>query len=89
MLNVRTVNQLILAAIFLAALALSVCGQAKNGAEVYAIRNARVVTVTGATIERGTVVIRDGRIAAVGANASVPSNAKVIDAAGLAVYPPD
>jgi imidazolonepropionase-like amidohydrolase len=87
MLNVRTVNQLILAAIFLAALALSVCGQAKNGAEVYAIRNARVVTVTGATIERGTVVIRDGRIAAVGANASVPSNAKVIDAAGLAVYP--
>ncbi|MBI3649658.1 MAG: amidohydrolase family protein [Acidobacteria bacterium] len=55
--------------------------------ETYAIRNARIVTVTGAVIEKGTVVIAKGKIAAVGANVSVPSKARVIDATGLSVYP--
>jgi imidazolonepropionase-like amidohydrolase len=53
----------------------------------FAIRNARIVTVSGATIENGTVVIRDGRIEAVGASVSVPSGAEVIDGKGLSVYP--
>ena len=49
----------------------------------YAIRNARIVTVTGAVIERGTVVIgADGKIAAVGANVAVPNGATSIDANG-------
>src|ERR1041384_286418 len=55
--------------------------------EAYAIRNARIVTVTGAVIEKGTVVIANGKITAVGTSVSVPSNAKVIDATGLSVYP--
>jgi imidazolonepropionase-like amidohydrolase len=55
--------------------------------ESYAIRNARIVTVTGAVIEKGTVVISNGKITAVGAGVSVPSGAKVIDATGLSVYP--
>jgi imidazolonepropionase-like amidohydrolase len=38
-------------------------------------------------IENGTVVISAGKIAAVGTAASVPSGAKVIDGAGLSVYP--
>ena len=55
---------------------------------VYAIRNARIVTVSGPVIERGTVVIgADGKIAAVGANVSVPPNATSIDASGHSVYP--
>jgi imidazolonepropionase-like amidohydrolase len=54
---------------------------------VYAIRNARIVTVTGAIIARGTVLIRDGKIAAVGENVNVPNEAKIIDARGLSVYP--
>lgn len=54
---------------------------------IIAIRNARVVTVSGETIERGTIVVRDGRIAAVGAKVAIPANAKVIDATGLSVYP--
>ncbi|HYX41014.1 MAG TPA: hypothetical protein VE821_04920, partial [Pyrinomonadaceae bacterium] len=53
----------------------------------YAIRNARIVTVTGAEIENGTVVVRDGRIEAVGANVAVPAGAQEIDARGLSVYP--
>jgi imidazolonepropionase-like amidohydrolase len=51
------------------------------------IRNARIVTVSGPDIERGTVVIRDGKIEAVGANVSVPAGAQTIDGNGLSVYP--
>lgn len=53
----------------------------------YAITNARIVPVSGPTIERGTLVIRNGLIAAVGANAAVPGDARVVDGAGLTVYP--
>src|SRR5919205_342969 len=53
----------------------------------FAIRNARIVTVSGPDIENGTVVIRDGKIEAVGANVSVPSGAQTIDGNGLFVYP--
>jgi imidazolonepropionase-like amidohydrolase len=55
---------------------------------VYAITNARIVTVGGPEIARGTVVIgEDGRIHAVGANVQAPAGARTIDASGLTVYP--
>src|SRR5204863_465920 len=41
----------------------------------------------GAPIESGTLVIRGGVIDAVGANASVPADADVIDGKGLTIYP--
>ena len=53
----------------------------------YAIRNAKIVTVSGAEIARGTVVIAGGKIQAVGADVAVPSGAQSIDAAGLTIYP--
>jgi imidazolonepropionase-like amidohydrolase len=53
----------------------------------FAIVNARVVTVSGGIIEKGTVLIENGKIAAVGSNISVPSKAQIIDATGLSVYP--
>src|SRR3974377_2426303 len=52
-----------------------------------AIRNARIVTVSGPAVERGTVIIRDGLIEAAGADATVPADAWVIDGQGLTVYP--
>jgi len=60
---------------------------AQQAANVTVIRNAKIVTVTGAVIERGSVLIRDGKIAEVGARVAAPANAKVIDATGLSVYP--
>ncbi len=54
---------------------------------VFVIRNARIVTVSGADIENGTIVLRDGKIEAVGANVTVPAGAGEIDARGLSVYP--
>ena len=59
----------------------------RNAVDTYAITNARIVPVLGATIERGTVVIRDGLIASVGANVTAPADARVIDGNGLTVYP--
>ncbi len=53
----------------------------------YAIRNARIITVSGAEIENGTIVIRDGKIDQVGASVPVPAGAQEIDARGLYVYP--
>ena len=53
----------------------------------YVIRNARIVTVSGADIENGAVLIRDGKIEAVGANVNAPSGAHSIDGRGLSVYP--
>jgi hypothetical protein len=55
--------------------------------EAYAIRGAQIVTVTGATIPKGTVVVRNGLIEAVGADVAIPGDAKVIDGNGLTVYP--
>ena len=51
------------------------------------ITHAKIFTLAGNPIEDGTVVIHDGKIAAVGASVSIPPGAKVIDAAGLQVYP--
>jgi len=52
-----------------------------------AIRNATVHPVTSESIRNATVVIRDGRIEAVGADVKIPEGAHKIDAAGLHVYP--
>lgn len=56
----------------------------------YAITNARIVTAAAqgpGTIERGTIVIRNGVIHAVGASVVTPADARVIDGNGLTVYP--
>jgi imidazolonepropionase-like amidohydrolase len=56
-------------------------------ADTYAITHAKLFTLAGAAIDDGTLVIRDGKIAAVGASVEIPSGAKVIDGKGLQVYP--
>jgi imidazolonepropionase-like amidohydrolase len=53
----------------------------------YAITHAKIFTLAGQPIDDGTLVIRDGKIAAVGASVEVPAGAQVIDAKGLQVYP--
>ncbi len=53
----------------------------------FVIRGGTVVTVSGAEIPNGSVLISGGKITAVGANVQAPSNAQVINATGLMVYP--
>lgn len=61
--------------------------QAQPAPRAYAIRGAKVYTLAGPPIENATLLIRDGKIAAVGREVSIPGDAKVIDAKGLEVYP--
>ena len=55
--------------------------------DAWAIVNARIVPVGGAPIERGTVLIRNGLVEAVGPAVQTPPDARVLDAAGMTVYP--
>ena len=74
-------------------LALAALHEARPAAQaprpsVIAIRGATVLTVTRGTIQNGTVVIRDGKIAAVGgAGTSIPAGAEIVEAKGRFVTP--
>ena len=63
------------------------CALQAKAPAVFAIRDARIVTVSGPVLERGTVLIRDGLIQAVGVDVAVPPEAWVIEGKGLTVYP--
>src|SRR4249920_201570 len=52
-----------------------------------AIRNAKIVPVSGPVIAKGTVVVRNGLIEAVGENVAVPADAMLVEGEGLTVYP--
>lgn len=54
---------------------------------VDAVKGARVITLSGEEIPKGTIVIKDGRIEAVGADVEIPWDARVLDAAGKVVLP--
>ncbi|HKP85778.1 MAG TPA: amidohydrolase family protein [Blastocatellia bacterium] len=55
--------------------------------DVYAIKDAQIITGTGKTIAKGTVVFRNGLITDVGENVRIPADARIIDGAGMTVYP--
>jgi imidazolonepropionase-like amidohydrolase len=67
-------------------LSLGVSAQSQPPSTI-ALTHAKIFTLAGAPIENGTLLIRDGKIAAVGANVEVPAGAQVIDAKGLQIYP--
>ncbi len=62
-------------------------GMRENTPKVHALVNAKIVVAPGQVIEKGTVVVRNGVIEAVGATVSGPADARVWDLAGLTIYP--
>ena len=68
-------------------LCFSAVAAAQQAPAVYAITHTKIFTLAGSPIEDGILVIRDGKIAAVGTNVDVPAGAQVIDGKGLQVYP--
>ena len=69
--------------------AVSAVGAVSAGAQerAVAIRGGTVMPVDGPAIPNGTVVMRGGKIVAVGANVTVPSGATIVDARGKYVLP--
>lgn len=72
--------------IFLLAAAVAL-DAAPGHAQTIAIEGGTLHTMTGAPIQNGTVLIRDGRIVAVGRSVAVPAGARRIDARGRIVTP--
>ena len=62
------------------------CAAAADSGAI-AIRNAKIVTVSGAVIAKGTVVVRNGLIQDVGETVTIPGDAVVVDGEGMTVYP--
>ena len=60
---------------------------AKKAPEVIALRNAKVMPAAGRTLRRGTVLIKDGKIEAVGDDVPVPEKAEVVDCTGKVITP--
>jgi imidazolonepropionase-like amidohydrolase len=65
----------------------SAAGAAENNPPVLLIRNATILTASHGTIERGDILIKDGKIAAVGANLKAPADSQIIDGTGQFVMP--
>lgn len=55
--------------------------------DAFAIKDVKIVTGAGKTIAKGTVVFRKGLITDVGESVKIPGDARVIDGAGMTVYP--
>lgn len=79
-------NRLILFILFVLASCFTVSAQNKPATETV-IQNATILTASHGTIQNGSIVIRDGKIAAVGKNVKGSPNAKIIDATGMFVTP--
>ncbi|HSC26350.1 MAG TPA: amidohydrolase family protein, partial [Vicinamibacterales bacterium] len=62
-------------------------GRPASQPRAVALRGGTILTVTKGAIPNGTIVLRDGRIAALGAGVEVPSDAEVIDVSGRYVTP--
>jgi len=58
-----------------------------DAAPVILIQNATILTVSHGTIEHGSVLIKDGKIAEVGTSVKAPKDAQIFDAAGQYVIP--
>jgi imidazolonepropionase-like amidohydrolase len=75
----------------LVSLALAALGhpraQTRAAPAIVAIRGGTILTVTKGTIQNGTIVLRDGKIAAIGTDVPIPAGADVVDASGRFVSP--
>src|SRR5437763_5540751 len=77
MIQIQSMKNLLLSSLFVLA---------PLSAQTYVIRNATIMTVTQGTV-KGSIVVKDGKIAAVGEKVMEPAEAKIIDASGQYVIP--
>jgi imidazolonepropionase-like amidohydrolase len=68
-------------------LPMAVAATPADAPAVIVIQNATILTVSHGTIEHGSILIKDGKIAEVGQTVKAPKDAQVIDAAGQFVIP--
>ena len=86
-LHITPIAALVLAGGVYAAQTTPVQGIRDKTPEIHAFTNARIVTAPGQYIPNGTLVLRDGFIAAVGSEIRIPDDAIVTDLQGKTIYP--
>ena len=88
----RIVSSIFASAIFLASVtlgkspAIAVPGDRPEPIGIHALVGAKVVTKPGEVLEKATIMVREGRIEAVGPKVKVPPDARVWDLTGKTVY---
>lgn len=85
------------AAVWLSALLLAAVGHAQPAEsagnrpvvppERVALTNARIIPVVGPQLDKGTILVERGKIAAVGADVEIPYDARVFDLSGKVLFP--
>lgn len=83
----KPLRALVVCGLWLAVLCITTARAQDSRSRVTVIRGATILTVTKGRIENGSILIRDGKIAAVGKTVDVPPGATVIDATGKYVMP--
>ncbi len=78
---------LILAGLVVFAISPAFAYASNQSSRVKAITNVKIVPVIGQPLESGIIIIRDGYIAEIGPNLSIPPEAEIINAKGLTAYP--
>jgi imidazolonepropionase-like amidohydrolase len=71
----------------LGALGALLAGSAAVAAQDIAIRNATIITIANGDVTNANIVVRNGKITAVGRNAAIPAGVRVIDGTGKFVMP--
>ncbi|MFH1575176.1 MAG: amidohydrolase family protein [Acidobacteriota bacterium] len=82
--SIRADGSLWFLGVFLALMMLPAAGWAQS---TLAFRGGTVITVTGSPIEGGVVLVRDGKIIAVGKDVSIPADAAIVETRGKFVMP--
>ncbi|MGH9160788.1 MAG: amidohydrolase, partial [Vicinamibacteraceae bacterium] len=83
----KTRRVLTVTAVMLAWAAARQASWAQDASNVVLIRDATILTASHGKIERGSILIQDGKIAAVGPTVDAPGTATIVDASGLFVTP--
>lgn len=81
-----TLRMLHTTAVFATLLGLAATAAAQDARPV-AFTNARLYTLEGEPIEHGTLLVRDGKIAELGADVAVPAGARIVDCKGDSIMP--
>lgn len=65
----------------------SICLAVEKNPSVIAIKVAKIIPVVGEDIQEGTILIKNGKIEAIGKNVNIPQDAYIIETKGLYAYP--